>query len=62
MHGVSVIPKTARTERLSENLELSALNPAQVHEISSLGSTIGPIRYLDPREHVGFDVFDEEED
>lgn len=62
MRGASVIPKTARLERLSKNLKLSALQAEQMHEISSLGSTVGPIRYLDPREHIGFDVFDEEND
>ena len=62
MRGVSVIPKTARAERLSENLELSALQSRQMDEINSLGLSVGPIRYLDTREHVGFDAFDEESD
>ncbi|MCJ1323682.1 hypothetical protein MMC10_000343 [Thelotrema lepadinum] len=62
MRGVSVIPKTARAERLSENLKLSALQIEQMHKINALESTVGPIRYLDPREYVGFDVFDEDND
>ena len=62
MRGVSVIPKTARVERLAENLELATLGPEQMKDISALGSTVGPVRYLDPKEHVGFDVFDEELD
>ena len=57
-----MIPKTARVERLSENLMLLELQTEQVNEIKTLGTTVGPIRYLDPREHVGFDVFDEQND
>ena len=57
-----MIPKTARESRLPQNLALSALSAAQMEEINVLGAQVGPIRYLDPRQHVGFDVFDEEND
>ena len=62
MRGVSVIPKTATPERLLENLRPAALQTEQMRTVNSLGSAIGPIRYLDPQKHVGFDVFDEEND
>ena len=62
MRGVSVIPKTAKPERLLENSRLHALQTEQMEEIDSLGSRVGPIRFLDPQKHVGFDVFDEEKD
>lgn len=57
-----MIPKTGRVERLSENFSFSTLEPEQMHKISSLESIVGPVRFLDPQKHVGFDVFDEEHD
>ena len=62
MRGVSVIPKTARKERLASNLRVEVLDRNQWDEINRLGNEAGPIRYLDPKDYVGFDVFDEHED
>ncbi|KAH9907303.1 aldo-keto reductase [Xylariomycetidae sp. FL2044] len=36
------------------------ISPAQV--IDGLSSTTGPIRFLNPSPHIGFDIFDEEND
>jgi len=62
LRGVSVIPKTAREGRLEENLGLFRLNNQHIDRISSLSRETGPVRYLDPRDYIGFDVFDELED
>jgi alcohol dehydrogenase (NADP+) len=62
LRGVSVIPKTARESRLEENLGLFRLNNEHFDRISSLSRETGPIRYLDPQDYIGFDIFDELED
>ena len=62
MRGVSVIPKTAREDRLEENLRLFPLGAVQFGTINGLSDHLGAIRFLDPKEHVGFDIFDEEND
>lgn len=62
--GTSVIPKTANKSRLQENLCIAPLNQKHFATIDTLSTTIesGPIRFLDPSEHLGFDIFDEEID
>lgn len=60
--GTSVIPKTVRAERLEENLNLFMLNGEHFSKINSIAAEVGPIRYLDPREYIGFDVFNEAQD
>lgn len=60
--GTSVIPKTVHDERLDENLQLCVLAEEHLEMIDSLGSSVGCVRYLDPRAHIGFDVFSEEQD
>ena len=60
--GTAVIPKTSNELRLAENLEVTALNEKDFEIINGLAREAGPIRYLDPWGHVGFDVFDEVRD
>jgi diketogulonate reductase-like aldo/keto reductase len=62
MRGVSVIPKTARQDRLAENLQLFRLASEHFERISSLSHETATVRYLDPKDYIGFDVFDETED
>ena len=62
MRGVSIIPKTARQDRLEENLQLFRLASEHFDRISSLSHETGTVRYLDPKDYIGFDVFDEIED
>jgi len=62
MRGVSVIPKTSRQERLAENLQLFRLTNEHFDRISALSHETGMVRYLDPKDYIGFDVFDETED
>jgi len=62
MRGVSIIPKTARQDRLAENLQLLRLASEHFDRISSLSHETGIVRYLDPKDYIGFDVFDETED
>ncbi|KAF7863784.1 hypothetical protein EAF04_006749 [Stromatinia cepivora] len=62
--GTSVIPKTANENRLSENLCNAPLSEKHFAIIDGLSTTIesGPVRYLDPTKHLGFDIFDEDVD
>lgn len=55
-----MIPKTAREDRLAENLAVFRLSEEHFREIDSLASRTGTVRYLDPRNHIGFDVFNEQ--
>ncbi|TGO07908.1 hypothetical protein BTUL_0237g00040 [Botrytis tulipae] len=62
--GTSIIPKTSNESRLSENLSIAPLSEEHFAIIDGLAITIesGPVRYLDPSKHLGFDIFHEELD
>ncbi|GLA07113.1 hypothetical protein AnigIFM60653_008065 [Aspergillus niger] len=57
--GISVIPKTVRQSRMVENLDLKLLPDKDMETISDLSKKKGEVRYLDPKNHIGFDIFDE---
>ncbi|SPN96708.1 probable GCY1 Galactose-induced protein of aldo/keto reductase family [Cephalotrichum gorgonifer] len=61
--GVPVIPKSVTEAHMRQNLDLKRL-PEDVFEIVDKISVDrgGPIRFLDPSAHLGFDIFDEEDD
>ncbi|PYH92520.1 Aldo/keto reductase [Aspergillus ellipticus CBS 707.79] len=56
---ISVIPKSVHISRMSENIDLVRLSDEDMAEISNLSKMKGEVRYLDPRNHIGFDIFDE---
>ncbi|TVY14877.1 Alcohol dehydrogenase [NADP(+)] A [Lachnellula arida] len=62
--GTSVVPKTVQTHRLAENLCLSALKDEHFQIVDTLTDHMesGPLRYLNPEKHLGFDIFSEEAD
>jgi diketogulonate reductase-like aldo/keto reductase len=60
--GVPVIPKSNKEHHMHENLHLVRLPEDKFHIIDQLSASQGPIRFLDPRQHLGFDIFDEEND
>lgn len=45
-----------------ENKELSRLSEDQMVEIGCIAEVKGVARYLDPRSHIGFDIFNENVD
>ncbi|KAK2758998.1 hypothetical protein FQN54_003096 [Arachnomyces sp. PD_36] len=59
---VSVIPKTVHESRLLENLDLTTLTKEDMMQITNLSKMKREVRYLDPRNHIGFDIFDEDND
>lgn len=61
--GISVVPKTVNDGRMRENLELGARLDDDVFEgVNEIVKERGPIRFLNPQGHIGFDIFDEEKD
>lgn len=59
---VSAIPKTVHESRLLENLDLKKLTDEEMTQIMDLSKLKGEVRYLDPSNHIGFDIFDEDND
>jgi len=60
--GISIVPKSVHEEYLKENLDLHELDEEDLDVISDLRKESGPVRFLDPSNHLGFDIFDENED
>jgi alcohol dehydrogenase (NADP+) len=49
-------------EYLKENFDLHELDKEDFDVISDLRKESGLVRFLDPSNHLGFDIFDENED
>jgi alcohol dehydrogenase (NADP+) len=47
---------------MKQNLELKRLPEDLFGVIDQLSAERGPTRFLDPSRHLGFDIFDEEND
>lgn len=60
--GTCVVPKTVREPRLEENKQLFRLDDTVMIAINQLAEEKRHIRFLDPRNHIGFDIFDENHD
>lgn len=60
--GIPVVPKTVNEERMRQNLELEALDDDVFKAVDNIVKETGPIRFLNPSRHIGFDIFDEEND
>lgn len=57
--GTSVVPKTEQESRMVENREVFQLSDEHMAKINSLADVKGHVRFLDPRNHIGFDIFNE---
>ncbi len=57
-----MVPKTVHEGRMIENRELFRLNDTHMALINGLAEKKGAVRYLDPRNHIGFDIFCEDID
>ena len=60
--GTSAVPKTSHEARLVENRMLIKLEDHQMSVMDNLASIKEPVRFLDPNEYIGFDIFDEDRD
>jgi len=56
------VPKTIREPRLEENRQLIKLDDTAMNVINQLAEERGQVRFLDPKDHIGFDIFDESHD
>ncbi|KAK2809521.1 hypothetical protein FQN50_003789 [Emmonsiellopsis sp. PD_5] len=57
--GTSVIPKTVRENRMIENRDVFRLSDEHMMRINGISGVKGGVRFLDPKGHIGFDIFDE---
>ncbi|KAI0863343.1 NADP-dependent oxidoreductase domain-containing protein [Xylaria cubensis] len=60
--GIPIVPKSVQEHHLRQNLQLFRLCDTDFRSIEDLLSQRGPIRFLNPSSHIGFDIFDEEND
>lgn len=56
------MPKTVHEERMVENRELFRLSDEHLTRINRITKVKGTVRYLDPKNHIGFDIFNEDGD
>ena len=56
------MPKTVSEERMVENRTLVKLERKHFDQINFIAEERGTVRYLDPKEYVGFDIFNEDAD
>ena len=56
------MPKSVQEQHMRQNLDLKRLSEEDFQIIDKLSEERGPIRFLDPGQHLGFDIFDEEVD
>ncbi|KAK0629422.1 NADP-dependent oxidoreductase domain-containing protein [Bombardia bombarda] len=57
--GIPVVLKSVSEEHMQQNLEVKKLPDTDFEIVDKLSSNRGPIRFLDPSRHLGFDIFDE---
>ncbi|OCK74784.1 Aldo/keto reductase [Lepidopterella palustris CBS 459.81] len=53
--GTSVVPKTVHVDRMVENRDLFRLSDEHMTRIERIAEVKGAVRYLNPRNHIGFD-------
>lgn len=56
------MPKSVQVTHMVQNLQLTRLSDEDFRTVDQLSSERGPVRFLDPSRHLGFDIFDEEND
>lgn len=57
-----MVPKTVQEKRMVKNRDLFRLSDEHIAKINCIAKVKGSIRYLDPRNHIGFDIFNEDAD
>ncbi|KAK0619030.1 aldo-keto reductase [Immersiella caudata] len=60
--GIPVVPKSVQRHHMIQNLEVRRLPDDLFNVVDNLSAKSGPIRFLDPSRHLGFDIFDEVND
>ncbi|KAH6621488.1 aldo-keto reductase [Chaetomium sp. MPI-SDFR-AT-0129] len=60
--GIPVVPKSVQEVHMTQNLQVRKLPEDSFDAIESISTRRGLIRFLNPGPHLGFDIFDEEND
>lgn len=62
--GIPVVPKSVQEKHMTQNLQTKRLPDGLFNIVDNLSLMRGrgPIRFLDPGRHLGFDIFDEGND
>ncbi|EGR49595.1 uncharacterized protein TRIREDRAFT_106493 [Trichoderma reesei QM6a] len=60
--GIPAVPKSVQLTHMKQNLDLTRISDQDFRTVDQLASERGPVRFLDPSRHLGFDIFDEEND
>ncbi|OPB37160.1 Aldo/keto reductase [Trichoderma guizhouense] len=60
--GIPVVPKSVQVSHMEQNLHLKRLSEDDFRTVDRLSTQRGPVRFLDPSRHLGFDIFDEDND
>ncbi|KAK5656581.1 hypothetical protein OQA88_4560 [Cercophora sp. LCS_1] len=61
--GIPIVPKSVQKAHMEQNISLQRLPDGLWKEIDEVAAKRGgPLRFLDPSKHLGFDIFDEEKD
>ncbi|KAI1469879.1 aldo-keto reductase [Daldinia caldariorum] len=60
--GIAVVPKSINKEHMKQNLQLERLPDDLFATVDRLSLERGPLRFLGPSRHIGFDIFDEGRD
>jgi alcohol dehydrogenase (NADP+) len=47
---------------MKENREIFALDDESMEKLTGMAATKGSMRFLDPKNHIGFDIFSEDRD
>ncbi|KAI1392458.1 aldo-keto reductase [Hypoxylon trugodes] len=60
--GIAVVPKSVSETHMKQNLQVKRLPDGLFTIVDQLSLERGPLRFLDPSGHVGFNIFDENND
>ena len=60
--GTSAVPKSSQPKHIDSNIKLIGLSKADITVLDHTRKQDDFIRYLDPQDYLGFDIFNEEAD
>lgn len=58
--GTSIIPKSNKPERISLNTEVIQLEEEDFQKVQSMRDEANSMRMNDPKNHIGFDIYNEQ--
>lgn len=58
--GTSIVPKSNKPERISLNTQVIRLEDQDFKKVENLRDEASSMRMNDPKNHIGFDIYNEE--